>query len=133
MKHDITIHVSGKLDVIHHEDAEVLRRLDALGAQLTTLGGTLMSQLDDLRTALSDIGTNVAAIGTNVGDLNTAVAGVDAEVKALIDLIQHQPPGTIPQDIIDAVDALKVSTAGLVTSTQAVEDQIAAIPPVPQP
>jgi hypothetical protein len=90
-----------------------------------------MAQIDDLRTALAEIGANVVSIGGNVGDLNVAVAAVDAEVKALIDLIQHQPPGVIPQDIIDAVDALKVSTGSLVTSTQAVEDQIAAIPPVP--
>lgn len=124
------------------QDHAVLRRLDAIEALLRVVGGHIMTQLDDLRAAqaetaanLAALATGQAALSTNVGELAVGVTSIDAEVKALLMLIGQN---NVPQDVVDAAKALAVSSGGLrtqadslVTQSQAVEDQIAAIPPTP--
>ena len=88
-----------------------------------------MALLDELKVALAASSTAVAAVAVNVGELAAGVGGVADEVKVLIALIGAS--SGVPQDVVDAAKALQASTEALVSKTQAVEDQVAAIPPAP--
>lgn len=94
-----------------------------------TQGDAIMGLLEDLKAAQTATAAALAGVGTNVGDLKAGVSGLKDEIVALIALI-GQSTG-VPQDVVDAAKALQASAEGLVTDSQAVEDQIAAIPPVP--
>lgn len=94
-----------------------------------TQGDTIMGLLEDLKAAQAATGVALGAISANVGDLKTGVSGLAAEIAALIALI-GQSTG-VPQDVVDAAKALQTSAEALVTDSQAVEDQIAAIPAPP--
>jgi len=88
-----------------------------------------MADINELKAAQAATAANLEALTTNVSEINTGVVGIDAEVKALIALIQANP--NVPQDVVDAANALSVTSGSLVAQTQSVEDQIAQIPPAP--
>jgi hypothetical protein len=90
-----------------------------------------MTKLDELIAAQAATAASLDALGTNVTEIGAGVVGLDTEVKALIALIGATPD--VPQSVVDAANAVAAKSAALVTQTQAVEDQIAAVPPAPAP
>ena len=90
-----------------------------------------MALLDDLKAAQAATTTALSQIGVNVSEIKTGVSNLATEIAALIALI-NSAGGGVPQDVVDAANALKASAENLVGQSQEVEDQIAAIPPVAQ-
>ncbi len=114
---------------IRFDTLEELKAFNAFVQGTHNQGEAIMAALDDLKAALTATGAALAGVSTNVGEIKTGVAALAAEVAALIALIGGTPG--IPQEVVDAANALKSSAEALVADSQAVEDQIAAIPPVP--